>query len=160
MTDVYIGIGSNVGDRHAYVNFALGEMADLPGTDVLAKSGIYETAPVGPVEQGAFLNAVAKLGTTLKPYDLLDALDEIMLAAGRQPPEQRQKWGPRTLDLDILLYGDKVMASDELTIPHPAMHERWFVLKPLCDIDPNIVHPILEMTVGALLKYLDQSKPT
>lgn len=154
MTSVYIGIGTNMGDRTGHMDFARRELGRLPKTRLAAFSGVYETEPVGPVPQGPFLNAAAKLVTTLDPYDLLDALHAIEARSGRGG--ERVRWGPRTLDLDILLYGDRVISSDELVIPHPMMHERWFVLRPLADLDASAVHPALEMTVGELLSYVEQ----
>lgn len=160
MASVFIGIGSNLGDRSAYLRLAERRLAGLDRTRLVAMSRVYETQPVGPVPQGKYLNAVAKLDTRLDPYELLDALEEIEQQAGRPPRHERVKWGPRTLDLDILLYGDRVISSDELVVPHPMMHERWFVLKPLADLDAGAVHPLLEMTVGELLSYLNQSAKT
>ncbi len=156
MTRVFIGIGSNVGDRQAWIELARRELAALPSTRLARFSSVYETAPVGPVQQGAFLNAAAELETALDPFDLLDALAAIEGKAGRESREQRIKWGPRVLDLDILLFGNRVISQDELVVPHPMMHERWFVLKPLAELDPDVVHPLLEMRIGELLKYLDQ----
>lgn len=160
MTSVFIGIGSNVGDRAAYMRLAQERLAELDRTRLIAVSKMYETEPVGPVPQGQYLNAVAKLNTQLDPYELLDALDVIEQQAGRPPRDERTKWGPRTLDLDILLYGSRVISSDELVVPHPMMHERWFVLKPLAELDAAVVHPLLEMTAGELLSYLDHGAKT
>ncbi len=158
MARVFIGIGSNVGDRHEYVRLAQRGLGEMPGTRVKALSRIYETQSVGPIPQGEYLNAVAELETPLDPYDLLDGLEAIERETGRVPRDERVKWGPRTLDLDVLLYGNRVISSDELIVPHPLMHERWFVLKPLADIDPAVVHPLLEMTVGQLLIYVEQGE--
>ncbi len=160
MTRAFIGIGSNVGDRHGYMAFARQQLAAMPRTKLVRFSSIIETAPVGPVAQSAFLNAAAELETSLHPFDLLDGLVAIEVEAGREPRATRVKWGPRTLDLDILLYGDRVISQDELVVPHPMLHERWFVLKPLSELDPDFVHPLLEMRIGELLKYLEQSQPT
>lgn len=156
MTRVFIGIGSNVGDRAAYIELARRELAALPGTSLVRFSAVYETEPVGPVAQGAFLNAAAELNTSLDPFELLDEIVRIEQLAGRPPEERRVKWGPRTLDLDILLFGSRVISHDELVVPHPMMHERWFQLKPLADLDPAVVHPVLEMTVGDLLKEVER----
>ena len=156
MTKVFIGIGSNLGDRTAYIKRACDGMAALERTELVAVSSVYETDPVGPLEQGKYLNAVAQLDTGLEPYDLLDGLVLIEEQAGRELPFQRTKWGPRTLDLDILLFGDRVISGDELVVPHPMMHERWFVLKPLAELDPTAVHPLLEMTVDEILTYVER----
>ena len=159
MAKAFIGIGSNLGDRQAHLAMARAELAALPRTTLAAFSPVYETAPLGPVGQGAFLNAAARLETELDPYDLLDALQAIEAKAGREPPEKRRKWGPRVLDLDILLYDNRVVSGDDLVIPHPMMHERWFVLRPLADLAPRLVHPVLEMTIGDLLLYVEQNDP-
>ena len=158
MTRAFIGIGSNVGDRQGYLDLARRELSALPRTKLVRFSSTFETAPVGPVHQGAFFNAAAELETELDPFDLLDGLAAIEGKAGREPRRTRVKWGPRTLDLDILLYGDRVISSDELVVPHPMLHERWFVLKPLAELDADLVHPVLEMRIGELLKYLEQSE--
>lgn len=160
MTRVFIGIGSNVGDRQGYMDLARRELSQLPQTRLVRFSSIIETAPVGPVAQGAFFNAAAELETSLDAFTLLDALAAIEVKAGREPRPTRVKWGPRTLDLDILLFGDQVISQDELVVPHPMLHERWFVLKPLAELDPNIVHPLLEMRIGELLKYLEAENNT
>jgi len=158
MTRVFIGIGSNVGDRAAHIDLARSELAALPKTELVKFSKVYETAPVGPIEQGAYLNAAAELDTELDAFELLDGIAKIEAMAGREPRSNRAKWGPRTLDLDILLFGDRVISSDELVVPHPMLHDRWFVLKPLADLDPDLVHPVLEMRVGELLKYVEQQQ--
>lgn len=160
MAKAYIGIGSNVGDRGAMIEAARLGLSRLPGTTLLAFSPIYETDPVGPIAQGRFLNAAAVIQTDLKPRPLLEALRAIEAAAGRPPESQRLKWGPRSLDLDILLYDELVISDEDLIVPHPFMHERWFVLRPLADIAPGAVHPLLEMTVADLLRHVEQkSKP-
>jgi 2-amino-4-hydroxy-6-hydroxymethyldihydropteridine diphosphokinase len=155
MTRVCIGIGTNVGDRHGHLAQARRAIAALPQTGGPAFSDSYETAPVGPIEQGDFLNAAAVIETDLPPRDLLAHLREIEQQAGRAPQSQRVKWGPRPLDLDILLFGDLILDNDDLTIPHPHMHERWFVLKPLADVAPNAVHPRLKTTVAELLRQVE-----
>jgi 2-amino-4-hydroxy-6-hydroxymethyldihydropteridine diphosphokinase len=155
MERVFLGLGSNVGDRRAAIDLATVRLAALPRSRLIARSPIYETPPAGPVEQGPFLNAAAQISTELDPYALLDELSAIEAAAGRSPQQQRVKWGPRVLDLDILLFGSRVISSDELVVPHPMMHERWFVLRPLCDLCPDAVHPILEMTIGDLLRHVE-----
>ena len=156
MARVFIGIGSNLGDRAAHLDRACQALATLPRTRLAARSEAYETEPVGPIPQGRYLNAAALIETDLDPYDLLDALHAVERDEGREPDSQRTKWGPRTLDLDILLYDQRVISSDELVVPHPLLHERWFALKPLADLDPKTVHPLLEMTVGELLSYIEQ----
>jgi len=156
MARVFVGVGSNEGDRKSHLATAGEGLDRLPGTSV-AFSPVYETEPVGPVPQGRFLNAVAELQTTLSPQELLLALSSIEKAAGRPAPEERVKWGPRTLDLDILLFADTVISADDLVVPHPMMHDRWFVLKPLADLDAGAVHPLLQMTVGELLRHVEEN---
>ena len=111
---MYIGLGSNLGDRAAYLNFARDQLDELPGTRLFAFSSHHETLPVGPQDQDLFLNAAAGIKTELEPRALLESLMKIEQLAGR---ERREKWGPRTLDLDILLYGDVVVDDDALRIP-------------------------------------------
>lgn len=151
MATVYIGIGSNVGDRQGYVDLSLKRMGELEGTQVVRSSKVYETDPVGPMPQGKFLNAVAELKTTLSANKLLEGLQQIEQEAGRAAEHDRIPWGPRALDLDIILFGNQVICEKGLTVPHPHMHDRWFVLKPLADLAPNAVHPVLQMSVGFLL---------
>ncbi|MDQ2725400.1 MAG: 2-amino-4-hydroxy-6-hydroxymethyldihydropteridine diphosphokinase [Actinomycetota bacterium] len=130
----FLGIGSNLGDRRAYLEAAV---AALP--DVVAVSPVYETDPVGgPADQGAYLNAVVELRTSLSPHQLLGAARRAEAAAGR---ERHQRWGPRTLDVDILLVGELTEDDEELTVPHPRMWERGFVLIPLADLAPEMVTP-------------------
>lgn len=132
----YIGIGSNIGDRQGYIDKALEMLEETPGVHITARSSIIETEPYGGVEQDPFLNGVIEIDTYLPPYALLDRLHEIEYACGR---ERTIHWGPRTLDLDILLYDDLHMNEKELTIPHPDMKNREFVLKPLREIAPHLV---------------------
>lgn len=151
MTRAFIGIGSNVGDRHAHVAMVRQALPLIRDTRLVAFSKVYETEPVGPMPQEKYLNAAALLDTTLAPHALLRELRLIEALTGRPPVGQRVHWGPRTLDLDILLFGDQVIQTDDLTVPHPRLHERWFVLKPLADLDPAMRHPTLGRTVGELL---------
>ncbi len=131
----YLGIGSNMGDRQGFIDKALAMLDETPGISVTAKSSIIETEPYGGVEQDPFLNGVVEICTYMSPYALLDRLHEIENACGRV---RTVHWGPRTLDLDILLYDDLHMNEKELTIPHPDMKNREFVLKPLAEIAPHI----------------------
>lgn len=141
MSDAYVALGSNLGDRAASLRGACGAIESLPRTAITQRSRVYQTEPVGPVEQGAFLNAVVRLDTELEPVALLHHLQVIERDAGRQRAET---WGPRTLDLDLLLYDDRIISTNELILPHPRLHERRFVLQPLCDIAPDRIHPSLD----------------
>ena len=136
-TIAYVGIGGNLGDARATVEDALHRLAQLPHTTLSAQSPLYRTAPVDAGGDD-YVNAVAQLSTSLTPHDLLQALQGIEQAHGRQ---RSYRNAPRTLDLDILLYGDLIIADDVLTVPHPRMTQRAFVLVPLLDIDPAIVIP-------------------
>lgn len=143
---VFVGLGANLGDAHATLQHALAELAAVPGVALVATSGFYRTAPVDA--QGPdFLNAVAELRSTLVPEALLDALQAIEQHHGRQRPYRN---APRTLDLDLLLVGDQRLHSARLTLPHPRLHERAFVLAPLQELAPGLVIAGVG-TVGALL---------
>lgn len=131
-----IGLGSNLGDRPRHIAEAIGSLAEL-GT-LVAVSALYETAPVGGPDQGPYLNAVAVIESELPARQLLDACLEIEREHGR---ERRERWGPRTLDLDILLFGDQVISEGGLEVPHPRMTERRFVLEPLLEAWPEAVLP-------------------
>lgn len=156
---VFIGIGSNLGDRQQAIDLALAQLAVLPGTKLVAQSRVYETQPVGPVTQGLFLNAVAELHSELKPHDLMLELQAIETRAGRVPRSQRIPWGPRRLDLDILFYDDCVINQGDLVIPHPHLHERGFVLVPLMDLAPQWMHPQLRQTVAQMLQQWQRNCP-
>lgn len=129
-----VGLGANLNDPAAQVDYALAELDRLPGTRLIARSRLYASAPVGYVDQPDFVNAVAQVETTLSPRALLEALLEIEHCHGR---ERSFRNAPRTLDLDLLLYGDARFHEDGLSLPHPRMHERAFVLLPLIEIAPD-----------------------
>jgi len=138
MNTAYVALGANLGDPTATVLAAFGALANLPDSRVVHGSSLYRTAPVGITAQPDFINAVAELETTLAPEALLDALFEIEERFGRV---RAQKNGPRTLDLDLLLYNDQFLALPRLTLPHPRLHLRAFVLQPLAELAPNLVIP-------------------
>lgn len=146
--DAYIALGSNLGDREAHLTAAIEALRARPGVRITAVSRVYETAPVGPPPQGPYLNAVVRLRTRLAPRELLAALLEIEAAEGRQ--RESGRWGARTLDLDLLFYGSLEVDEPGLCVPHPRLHERAFVLAPLRDVAPDLVHPRLGKTVAEL----------
>ena len=142
----YIGIGSNLDDPRRQVEVAITVLNDLPGCHVLRQSSLYVSAPFGGVEQADFVNAVVELQTAVPPPVLLSCVKELERSSGRDPTAQR--WGPRILDLDILLYGDQVVDLPDLQIPHPGIAERNFVLLPLREIAPDLVIPGLGPVAG------------
>ena len=135
----YIGVGSNLDDPPAQVLRAFAKLAELPRTKVILTSPIYRTRPFGPVDQPDFANAVAGLLTQLTPRELLQGLQAIEATQGR--PKERQRWGPRVIDLDVLVYGRERLQGPDLTVPHPGIVERNFVLYPLADIAPDLDIP-------------------
>jgi len=139
MQNVYIGLGSNLADPRAQVERALQALAALPQTTLRRRSRLYRSEPWGRADQPEFVNAVAALQTELAPRELLDALLAIEREAGRERGATR--WGPRVLDLDILVYGDLLIDEPGLHVPHPHLHERAFVLLPLAEIAPNLLIP-------------------
>jgi 2-amino-4-hydroxy-6-hydroxymethyldihydropteridine diphosphokinase len=146
---VYLSLGSNVGDREANLKNALVRLQDLG--NIISLSSFYETEPVEVTAQPWFLNAVVALETEKMPKQLLASLLRVEQEMGRR---RLQKKGPRTIDIDILLFGNSVVAAKELTIPHPAMHERRFVLEPLAEIAPEQRHPVFKRTIRELLEAL------
>lgn len=139
MTTVYIAIGSNLSDPIAQANNAINALKQLPKSEFINCSMLYTSTPMGPQDQPDYINAVVEIHTHLTPIELLDCTQAIEQEQGRIRKDER--WGPRTLDLDILLYGNEVIDSERLTIPHYGMKEREFVLYPLADIAPSITLP-------------------
>lgn len=152
MARAYVALGSNLGDREATLRGAAERLGAVEGVRVVGVSELRETDPVGMVEQPRFLNGAVALDTDLSPRDLLDVLLGIERELGRVRDGAR--WGPRTLDLDLLVYDDVVVDEPGLRVPHPRLHERRFVLEPLADLDPLLEVPG-RGTVSALLNHLD-----
>jgi 2-amino-4-hydroxy-6-hydroxymethyldihydropteridine diphosphokinase len=151
----YIALGSNIEDRFYYLYQAVRSLDQHPEITVTATSSIYETEPVGYTNQDAFLNMVIKVNTHLSPLELFKVIQNIEQENGRK---REIKWGPRTLDLDILLYNQENIETEHLTVPHPRMMERAFVLVPLCEIDCNVKIPIVEKPVHVLIDELQDKK--
>lgn len=149
----YIALGSNMGDSKGYLDMAVKELNNAKWCKVIKCADYIVTKPYGGVEQDDFLNSALELETLLTPMELLDKLHEIEAMANR---ERIVRWGPRTLDLDILLYDDLVMENDELIIPHVEMHLRDFVLKPMAMLAPNLRHPIYKKTITEMLKSIEE----
>jgi 2-amino-4-hydroxy-6-hydroxymethyldihydropteridine diphosphokinase len=148
----YVGLGANLGDREATLRQAVERLGEVDGLRVVGVSQLRETDPVGVVDQPRFLNGAAAIETELAPRELLDALLDVERGLGRVRDGAR--WGPRTVDLDLLVYADLVMDEPGLHVPHPRLHERRFALEPLADLDPSLEIPG-RGTVSELLSALD-----
>jgi 2-amino-4-hydroxy-6-hydroxymethyldihydropteridine diphosphokinase len=152
VSTVYIGLGSNLGDRVAYLREAVQRLRAI--VKVEKASRLYVAAPLGYVRDDAFVNAVIQARTTLKPMELLQMMQSIEIAMGRRPGVQ---FGPRPIDLDMLFYDSVQIETRKLTVPHPLISQRAFVLKPLAEIAPNLMHPVLYYTVAQLLQDADDT---
>jgi 2-amino-4-hydroxy-6-hydroxymethyldihydropteridine diphosphokinase len=151
-TIAYIAIGANLGEREANIRAAIREIDTLPGTRVLRVSRLLENPAVGgPPDSPDFLNGVLEVESTLDPHELLHRLLSIEESLGRQ---RREKWEPRIIDLDLLLYSNQIISSNDLQIPHPLMHTRRFVLEPLAELAPKLMHPKLGLTITELIEKL------
>ena len=155
MEIAYISVGSNMGDREANCRKGIGAVEGHPLVTLTGCSRFYRTQPVDYTDQDWFVNAAIRIETTLAPVDLLNLLQQIEKETGTTPKSVR--FGPRILDLDILLYGNHTIDLPDLVVPHPRMDQRRFVLKPLCDIDAHIMHPQKRLTMHDLLAALDET---
>ncbi|AUN16929.1 2-amino-4-hydroxy-6-hydroxymethyldihydropteridine diphosphokinase [Clostridium botulinum] len=150
MHTAYVAFGSNIGEKESYIKRAL-EKIEERGMKIIKVSSIYETEPYGVLDQDSFLNGVVKIETNLTPEDLIGELLNIEKQLDRV---RERRWGPRTIDLDIIFYDDLIINEKNLVIPHKDMENREFVLKPLCDIDENFIHPVLKKSVRELYDEL------
>ena len=151
-SEVYLGLGSNLGDKRGNIQRAVERLREI--SSGLTVSSFYETAPVGVTLQPSFVNAVCGMWTRLSVFELLGELRDIQREAGVRGPVLN---GPRALDIDILLYGSLVVDLPHLTVPHPRMTEREFVLRPLAEIAPGVIHPVMRKTVAEMLADLDRN---
>ncbi|PWU67806.1 2-amino-4-hydroxy-6-hydroxymethyldihydropteridine diphosphokinase [Gracilibacillus dipsosauri] len=151
MNQAYIALGSNIEPRLEYLQLAIQRLKEHRSIQIKKVSGIYETAPVGFTDQNDFLNMAIRIETTLSPLELLDTCQEIEHSLGRK---REIKWGPRTIDLDILLYNQENIETERLTLPHPSMHERAFVLMPLMDINHHLYLSHIEKDVSTLISEM------
>ena len=156
MSKVFVGVGSNLGDREFLIRKAIEALRDLPHTVVARVSSLYDTDPVGDVEQPQYLNAVVWLETELTPRELLW---QLLLIESRMGRVRTQRWGPRPIDLDLLFHGAEQLDEPDLKVPHPEAHRRAFVLIPLSEIDPDFVHPETGESIRKMLKKLDPNPP-
>jgi 2-amino-4-hydroxy-6-hydroxymethyldihydropteridine diphosphokinase len=152
---VYIGIGSNIGEKALQCEKAVTEILKIDRHRLLAKSSLYRTNPIGYTDQDWFVNSVIKIETDLSPSDLHQALKSIESQLGRK---ETHRWGPRTIDLDILFFDETEIKTEALQIPHPRLHDRQFVLIPLAEIDRNLIHPALKKSVTELLEDLKEDQ--
>jgi 2-amino-4-hydroxy-6-hydroxymethyldihydropteridine diphosphokinase len=148
---VFLGLGSNLGDREAHLDDAIAALCSNNSITLISRSEILETEPVGITDQGKFLNAVVEIETTLTPQELMQVCLDIEIQEGRVRDE---KWGPRTIDIDMLYYSDQLIQEEGLHVPHPEMQNRSFVLIPLVEIAPTMIHPTLGLTAEAMLHAL------
>jgi len=151
MTKVYAGLGSNLGNKRENIIKAIDRLDACEGICVKEKSAFFNTTPVGGPLQPDYVNCVIGMETEIEPQVLLEEFKKIEIGLGRKPGV---RWGPRVVDLDILLYGNRIVDEHNLKIPHERMHERAFVLEPLCEISPDIKHPVSGISISELLEKL------
>jgi 2-amino-4-hydroxy-6-hydroxymethyldihydropteridine diphosphokinase len=149
----YVGVGSNLEEPLRQCRLAILNLAAIKDTRLLRTSAFYRTEPMGVSDQDAFINAVAEIRTELPPRALLEALKAIEQEMGRR---ESIRWGPRIIDLDLLLYGQDIVQEEDLVIPHPELHKRRFVLVPLCEISSYVIHPAFGISMQGLLMRLDK----
>ncbi len=152
----FLGLGSNLGDKHRHLQSVTDALSQDSGIQIVAESQRHETAPYGVTDQPAFLNSVLQIRTLYTPQELLERCQDLETASGRL---RLRRWGERTLDVDILLYGNRVMDTETLTVPHPELYKRRFVLLPLCELAPNLVHPQFHQSLSQLLDRLGEDMP-
>ena len=145
----YIGIGSNLGTPGINCTKAIEKISSTKGIKIISKSPFYQTEPIGGVQQGWFVNSAIKIETDLSPENLLSVLLNLELTMGRT---RKEKWGPRLIDLDLLFYGNLVLENKNLTLPHPEIQNRKFILIPMSEIAENLIHPTLKKTIKTLLQ--------
>ncbi len=151
----YIALGSNVGNKLLQCQKAVSQVLKVDHHRLLARSSFYKTQPIGYPDQDWFVNGVIKIETVLEPHQLLQSLGAIESHLGRK---KTFRWGPRAIDLDLLFYDEEQIQSDDLVLPHPRLHERQFVLIPLVEMDPGLVHPVLKKTVHEILSHLKEDQ--
>ena len=149
---VYVAVGSNLGDREEAFASVIRAIEAESELMLLAASSVFETEPVGPEGQAAYLNAALRLRSWLSPIDLLVTLQRIESLLGRERGPEVERWGPRTIDLDILFYGERCIEMPQLVVPHPRAHERAFVMGPMAELDPELVHPRLGVTIREIVR--------
>ena len=149
----FLSLGSNLGHKKENCQQGIRLLSEIPCTDLLARAPFYRTEPVDFEDQDWFVNTAVKIETTLAPLPLLEALKSIERRVGRRPSSVR--FGPRVLDLDIILFDQLILDDPQLCIPHPRMHKRRFVLQPICDIEPTVLHPVRCKTVSEMLAAID-----
>ena len=153
---VFISVGSNMGAKIDHCRFGISQVAAHRDIELTATSSFYRTAPVDYTDQDWFVNAAFRIATSLDAHELLRVTNDVQVAAGQGVKEIR--FGPRTLDLDLIFYDQLVLNSSDLELPHPRMHKRRFVLQPICDIDPQFVHPVLGCGVQDLLENMQDDQ--